>query len=393
MSTMSIGAPKTEYYLIGNNPVGVHLWFSRDYISIQGAVAVNNVGSMVFYLPAVNYRKEDLPIEGIVELWRAPLGLAPKLFSDRLWIIRERYKEIKGGQRVWRVVCYDMNYLMGSPSGQSGRVIAYNPGNSFTAKLDEADDMAKAIIRENMGSLASDTNRSLAAYLTVQADLANAAIIRKEFSRRLILPTLQELAQASYALGTYMAFDIVCTAPPSVAVGAPTFSIEFRTYTGQRGVDHRASSADPVLIGPDFGNMDNVTYGTSHVDEANYIYAIGMSVADVASVLPIFDQSLIDLGPFNRRELVVNAENSVDLESIEDEANAALKANRPRNLMSGSYIDSDQARFDDAWGYGDFVTAQIDGEAFDCRNEAVGFEVNASGGESIQIILKGEDDD
>lgn len=382
------GSPKTAYFLIGSDPLGQHLWLSRDYIRVEGAVAVNNVSAITLYLPGQNYSRDDFPIDGVVELWRSPIGQQPTLFLERLWFIRERYKEIKGGQRVWKIVAYDLMYILGDPGGQAGRVIAYNAANAFTSKLDEADNMCKAIVRENLGTLATDTDRDLSAYLSVEADTSLAPIVRKEFARRVVLAALQEIAQASFDDGTYLAFDIVCVTPPSVG----TMSFEFRTYTGQRGQDHRSSSGDPILLGPDFGNMDNIIDGVSHTTEHNYVYVLGDSVGDVVAVLPAFDLARIGFSPFNRREYVQNADSTFDLEALQNEADAALKAGRPQHILSGTYLDTDQARFGEAWGYGDYLTSQVDGESFDCRNEAIGFTITLGQGEELQIALRADDE-
>lgn len=389
----TITAAKSEYYLIGSTPFGQHLWASRDYIRIEGGISVNSVGSLVFYLPRAGYEWNDFPLDGIVELWRAPIGLSPTLFLERIWFIRECYKELRGGQRVWKIVCYDPNYLLGDPGGQVGRIVAYNANNAYTRKLDEADNMCKAIVRENMGSLAVDTERRLPSFFQVQADTSKAPIVRKEFARRLLLPTLQEICQASLTEGTYLAFDIVCVLPPSGSETGSDFVLEFRTYIGQRGNDHRSvDDNEGVLIGPDFGNMDEVVDGVNHTAEANYIYVLGQAVGDVVAVLPAFDQERVDASPWNRREYVQNASETIDLEALQNEADAALKAGRPKRIISGTYIDSDQARFGVAWGYGDYLTAQVEGESIDCRNEAIGFQISSGGVEELQLVLRGDDD-
>lgn len=385
-------ASKTDYFLVGHSPFGESLWTSRDYIRIEGGVGVSTVGSMVFYLPAAGYDRTDFPIDGVVELWRAPIGLSPKLFLDRVWHIRGVYKDIKGSQRVWRVVCYDSNYILGDPGGQVGRVIAYNPNNDFTHKLLPADDMCKEIINENLGSDATDTDRIISSFFTVQEEFSLAPTIRKELSRRLVLSALQEICQASLKSGTYLAFDIVCPTPPSASATGAGYVLQFQTFVNQRGEDHRSNGeSGALLIGPDVGNMDDVTDGIDHTGEITYVYAVGQSVGDVSAVLPAFDSQRIGISPLNRREYVVNASDTFDLEALQNEADAALKAGRPKRIITGKYIDSDQARFGVDWDYGDYLTAQVEGEVIDCRNEAIGFRINAERAEDFEIALRGDD--
>lgn len=391
MATGITGAPKNIYSLIGNNPLGERLWVSRDYIKISVARTVNSVGSLVFEVPGSSYSLLDFPIDGIVELWRSPLGGNLSLFLDTVWFIRRRTQIIRGGMIVWKITAYDGLFVLGDPSGQRGRVIAYNPYNDFTDKLEETDDMCKEIVRENLGSLASDVNRDLGDYLNVEADESAGPIILKEFSRRNVLATLQEIAQTSEENGTYLAFDIVCTSPPSISA-TPKFSLEFRTYTQQRGTDHRISSATPVLIGPDFGNMDDVELDEDWTNEANFIYATGQSVEHVQAVATAQDDARIGLSPYNRREYLINGQNNdtTTATGLQNEAEGALRDNEPRIIMTGTILDTEQARFDQDWTWGDYLTAQIAGRLFDCRVNSIAIDITRDVGESIRGAIRGE---
>lgn len=387
--TAPVGAPTTLYYLILSSAMGVRLGIVRDYISIELTRIVSAVGALVFTVPAHLYDREDFPIDGVVEAWRAPLNEPASLFLETIWFIRRRTKAISGGMSVWKITCYDALYILGDPSGNTGRVIAYNAGNAYSEKLDEADDMCKAIMRENVGSLATDVTRSLATYLSITADTSQAQIIRKEFSRRNVLATLQELAQASTLAGTYLAFDIICLTPPN-ETATPTFALEFRTYITQRGVDRRASSANPILIGPDFGNMDEIELDEDWTDEQNYIYMLGQGVANVISVVPAFDAVRIGQSPFNRREFVANSSSTGDAAALQDEADAALRAGRPKTKLSARLLNTRQIRFGVDWNWGDYLTAQVEGFAFDCRVEAISVRITQSDGEDINGQLQGE---
>lgn len=389
MTSGLIGAPETTYHLVINSPVGDFLRIVKNYSELSATRTVNALGTLTFTVPMDSYAPTDLPIDGLVELWRTPLAGAPVLFLEALWFIREVYQDLRGGQRVWRIVCYDLLYLLGDPDNQRGRIIAYNAGNTtYTDLLLEADDMMKTIIRQNLGADALDTTRDLSAYLSVAEDVSLGAIMRKsDLSRRLILPVLQEIAAASAAAGTYLAFDIVCLTPPSQGA----FAIQFRTYTGQRGQDHRAGSGAEVLVGPDFGNFDDAELGRSHAAEANYIYARGQGIGDVAAVLPASDDARIDISPFNRREMLWDASSTLDLVSLQDEADGALRAGRPRRTMDGRIIDSDQARFGAEWSWGDYLTAQFVGENFNCRVESVAASKTLAGGEDLQGRLRYDD--
>lgn len=384
-------SPHTQYSLIGNNPTGERLWISQDYVSLSCTRTVNGVGVLTFDLPGNLYVRDDFPIDGVVELWRSPQADAPLLFLETLWFIRRRQRFLKGGVTSWRITAYDGLFLLGDPSGQKGRLIAYNPYNDFTDKLEETDDMCKEIVRENLGSLASDTNRNLGTGLVIQPDFSLGPIQHREFSRRNVLATLQEIAQASEEAGTYLAFDIVCTAPPLVGQ-SPVFSLEFRTYTQQRGQDHRLLTGNDVFIGTNFGNLDNVELDEDWTGEANFVYATGQSVEHVQAVATAQDDDRIGISPYNRREYLINGSNDQTLTAtgLQAEAESALRENEPKVILTADILDTDQARFGKDWNWGDYLTAQIEEFVFDCRITNITVDVTLDRQEVIRGQIRGE---
>lgn len=391
------GAPETLYYLIVNDALGNRLAVIQDYIALEAARAVNGLGVLVFEVPGT-YPLDTFKVDGLVELWRAPKGGSVRLEFEQLWFIRERYKIISGGVRTWRIVAYDLNFLIGNPSGNAGRIVAYaddiiqaeaSGTEAFTDKAGPADDVVKQIMRENLSTAASDSDRSLAAYfLTVQVDFSDAPTIRKHFARRNVLSTFQEICQASITAGTYLAWDIVCLVPPN---SGSAISFQLQTFTGQRGIDHRLSSNQPVLIGPDYGNLDEVEFGIIHTDEANYIYAGGQGEEDVRAIRTASDTARINVSPYNRRERFIDASQvGGDLVALQDEADSALRAGRPRLTLRGTLIDTDQSRYGIHWSFGDYVTAQIDGYSFDARLDALALRFDLVNGERITAKVRAE---
>lgn len=384
---MSLGTPSVRWWVEVSDPLGNHLFTSKDFMSIQATRGVNAVGSSVVMLPG-SYSRSKLFTDGIVELWRQPAGGPAKLWGDTIWWIRDPRLVINGKRRSWKLTCYDGNFLWGDPGAQRGRIVAYNTATTFTSKLAAADDMMKAVIRENAGALASDTARDLSAYLTVGNNNGQAPIIRMEFARRVVLSVLQDIAQASAANSSpvYLAFDTTCTAPPSLG----SFALMFNTYTGQRGLDHRTTSGQQVLIGPDFGNLDNVELGEDSISEGNYIYAGGPDVGIARPVAPAFDTPRIGLSPFNRREVWVDASSAIDATGLQNAADKGLRANRARRVLTGDLLDTDQARYGAKWDFGDYLTAQVDGFNFDCRVESITAVVTPETPENIRASIRGE---
>lgn len=388
------GASETAYYLIVNDAFGNRLAVIQDYESLTAKRTVNGVGALVFTIPG-RYSIDTFKVDGIVELWRAPKGGSWRLEFQQLWFIRERYKMIQGAIRSWRIVAYDLNYLLADPSGKTGRIVAYTSdfrftsssvSDAFTDKSGPADNIIKRVAQENVGSLATDTARSLATYLSIQAALGAAVSVASKFERRNLLGLFQELAQASTTAGTYLAFDIVCMTPPNNGA----FSIELQTFTSQRGIDHRQSSNQPVLVGPDFGNLDDVLLGFVNTDEANFVYAAGQNESANQALATSSDSARINLSPFNRREAFIDVSQTADPAIILDEADAALRAGRPVLTLTGTLIDTDQARYGIHWNFGDYITAQIDGYSFDARLDTIQLTFTRDSGEIISAQVRAE---
>lgn len=391
------GASETLYYLIVNSPTGDRIAVIQDYASIECARVVNGVGVLTFIVAAQSYPLSTFAVDGIVELWRMSRGARERLEFSQLWFIRERYKIISGNVKQWRIVCYDLNYLLGNPSADAGRIVAYdstyataNPSvtNAKADKTGAADDILKQVARENMASSVVDTTRDLTQFFfTVEANKSAAATITVQMARRNLLKLFQELCNASVTDGVYLAWDIVCTVPPSTG-GALAF--ELRTYTLQRGIDHRVTSNNPLLIGPDFGNLDDIELGFVNTDEVNFVYAAGKGEQAIRLNTTASDTARINMSPYNRREQFVDASNTDGPTSLQDAADAALRAGRPFVTLSGRFIDTDQARYGVHWEWGDYVTAQVDGFNFDCRLDKISISFTQHAGEVISIEVISE---
>ena len=159
--------------------------------------------------------------------------------------------------------------------------------------------MFKAILRENAGALATDTARDLSAWLTIAANVSAAPILRSlDLANRTVYDALVEIANASAndaATPTWLGFDIALA-------NQLTGLLEFRTYTGQRGVDHRFPGGNPpLLLSPEAGNLDTVQTGTLYRESVSYIYAAGAGIGPIRATATASDAALIALGPFGRR--------------------------------------------------------------------------------------------
>jgi hypothetical protein len=225
------------------------------------------------------------------------------------------------------------------------RIIAYSAGSTYTTKAAAAaDNQIKAFVNENMlsGIVGADrdgveTQADVSAYLTMQANLGQGASIAKSAARRRLMDVAIDLAQASTTAGTYLTFEIV----------APTeTTLELRTYAGQRGVDRRFGTANPVILSPERGNLVNAHLVVDYVEAATFIVAGGQGEEENRLIGTAFDSVRAGVSPFGR------------IERFRDAAGVASQAALTRG------IDFD---------LGDIVTAESPraGQQFDVRIDMI----------------------
>lgn len=329
----------------------------REFVRVEWSRKENEVGVLDIDLPPI-YDLSLFKLDGRLEIWREVAG---RLFleGETIFLLRDWQHATQSGQKTLHLKGFDANYLLGYDG--VGRIVPYND-LAYVEKVGHCDDLMKAIVRENMGSLALDTTRDLSTYLSVQVDRGLAASSHKAFAQRDLLGIFQELAAESFQRGTYLVFDIVYT-------GAAM--LEFRTYTGQRGNDHRRTADQPVIINTASKSLEDPVLDFDHSQEVSYVYAGGQSVGDIRAIYPLGDDNRIGMSPFARREQFVDASQTQDADQLETEARTALQAGRPRKVLTGRIVDTDQLLYGLHYGFGDVVVAEYDGYSFDAHLDTI----------------------
>ena len=320
-----------DYQVTLLSPYGMPLALLEGFSLLDYVRVVNDVGSLVIVLPEIYdqylFSSEDVARDNRIEVNRQIGSGLFKRDMDTQWLTSKGNKILnERGERLTKITCVDLMQLL------SRRIVAYNSGAAQASKTDQADDIMKAIVRENFGSLATDTDRDWSAYLSIEADFGLGQSISKAFSRRKVLPVLKELANASYQAGTYIAFDIVATSQTAML---------FRTFAGQRGIDRRhPSGIDPIILSPEFGNLANVDRGYDHSNEITYAYAGGQGEGASRLIRTSSDTTRIGQSPFGRIEGFADARTTGDPTQVQDEARSLVKQNVPRNTFSGKIVET-----------------------------------------------------
>jgi hypothetical protein len=363
------------YFVEVADPFGVKLAQVDTFLALDFVRPVNDVGVLTLDLDP-DTDVSQFRLDGRLSVYRQGSAGGYRLQTETVWLVRQwRRVMYTSGERVLRVTAYSASDLL------ARRIVAYAAGSDEASKTDHADDMMKAIVRENLGASATDTDRRWSSYLTVQADSASASSMSKAFSRRNVLTVLQEIAETSAEGGEPLYFDIV----------APSSStLEFRTYTGQRGVDRTLSSASPLIMSPELGTIRGGELFEDYASEYTVVYAAGGGEGKAREVSEVEDTARSGASPFGRIEALRDARHGATGASLTAEGNAYLRASRPKRIFTAALVDTPQVRYGLEWHWGDKVTAQFEGKTFDCHIDTLRVSV-AGGKETISAHLRAEE--
>lgn len=335
--------------------------------SMDLAIAVGQKGAWTLVLPD-DVDERLLRPDARVEFWYGSFLVAVGFI--RRWQITDK----QGARRIRLSGC-DQNGLL------DRRIVAYYAGSAETDKSAPADDMMKALVRENLGSLSTDPDRDLsAAGLSVQGDLSAGPIIDRGVAWRNVASALEDISAAAESEGTPVYYSIVPTS-------ATTF--EFCTWIDQPGLDRTTSGANPLLVGTAYGNLDNASLDVDYESAASFIYACGQGTEDERTVVEVYDPGAITASPFGRAERLADARNSRTVLQVEATGRSALIDAQVRQRFTGLLLDVPGCRLGIDWNLGDRVTAEFAGQEFDCLIGAVTARI-ASSGSSISAHLERE---
>lgn len=272
------------------------------------------------------------------------------------WLVRRR-RLVRGddGQITIQLQARHPNDLL------RRRIVAYAATSAEADKTGPADDLIKAVCRENFVS-PTDTARTMTGF-SVAADLGAGPSVSKAFSRQNVLSVCQNLCQMAGQAGVYLGFEV---ASPSLG------SYLLTTYTGQRGTDRRITSGRYLPVGPDQG-IGAYSVEDDWIDEATAIYAGGRGEGTLRDVQSALDEDAIAASPVGRverwRDATMVAKD--DTTRLQDEADAALYAAQARVRFTGQAQDAPGVVYGLSYGWGDLLTVTVEGRTFDCRVDPV----------------------
>lgn len=355
------------------DPRGRRLENINYFSSLQIVKTTNALGAFAVDLPHTFIANQYDLTDMIIEVWRSPREARP---------VQEIAGFIRYWERIWDQGTLIRTYLAG-PSALDllkRRIVAYAVDLPQAFQTDYADNILKDIIRENLGSSASDSNRNLSSLgLTVDVDSSMAAQISVTYGWQPVLDVCQKIAAASKLAGVPLYFDLEITS------GVNDLMVYiFKTYTGQRG-DNRVA-IDNVRFGPTHGNVSKISLSYDRTEEKNVVYGGGQGEGSERVIYTGTRPELIDDSMWNRCEAFKDSRSSETIAEITSDVREVLEASRPKIGFTAQLRDTEYCRYGVDWNWGDLVTIEFDNQVYEARIEQVVIKVDSTGHESIDAL-------
>lgn len=336
--------------------------FLTELMPVAGeyTLAERSVTMLSLTLPPtvpINFLQKD----GRIQVRRAVDGAPPQVDGNATWLIRRRQQVLQGRERLIKVWAVHANDLL------RRRIVAYAAGSSQAAKAGAADDVIKAIVRENFIT-PTDAARAWSG-LTVQADASAGPSIDKAFSRQNVLKVLQAICDTSSALGTYLGFEVR-------TFGA---SLVLLTYVGQRGTDRRIGTSNYIRVSPASGAISESSLDEDWTDEITYMYSLGQGLEADRQIGTAQNADAESLSPFGRIEGGYQANQATTQAQLDDEAASALYDQRARVNYEARAQEAPGFRYGLNYSWGDLLTVTDFGANFAVRVNPVRVRFDRSG--------------
>ena len=244
------------------------------------------------------------------------------------------------------------------------RIVKYTAGSAEASKTANADNMMRAIVRENFGSGAG-AGRDWSSNLSVEADASLAPSVSKSFAWRIVRNVLDDLCEASAqnAAPVRLFYDI-----PYEGTG-----FVFRVYTGQRGTDRRLM----MTLDSAAGDVQDARLSRDYGGEKTYAIVGGQGEGAGRALVYVEDTTRYDGSPFARKEVWVDARNYTSSTGMSDEGAAALYDARRLVTFAGR-INTGAYEYGKDWEFGDRLYVTHEGLRVDCIVHSVA--IRLSGG-------------
>lgn len=347
------------------NPAGVLLTHELPWSSLSWVLRERQIGALELSIPGGQVDRSWLTGYARLEIWRRVDRLIPVQVGGQ-WFIN--YLQTSGNAQDIYLRASDANWAI-----LDARIVRYPAStdlviNAYSDKTGTADNVIKAFLRENGGSLSTDTSRVFAD-LSIAADLSLGYSTAKQASRKNLLETMRALAGDSINHGTYLTWDFVWNEN----------LVTFETHTGQLGMNHGSTSGDQITISVARGNLMDPKLIEDYSNERTVVDVGGSGTGSDRAIGTATNSSRVNAAPYARREYFGSGMLTGGSTSLNAEASAKLNDLRARRTLSGQIVQTPGLRYGIEINYGDLITAEYAGQSFDCHLDCVsGMAVSGS---------------
>ena len=266
------------------------------------------------------------------------------------YLVRGIRRILNNGDEAYTIRAHCYNSLV------SRRIVAYQAASAFSDKTARADNMMKAVIRENLGTLA-DTGRNIAAYgLTVEADLSLAGTVSAAFAFKNVYDTLGQIADIALATNAERVYWDM--RPTDIG-----WTCEFIARKDRTGADRRFyTGSNPILVSPEVGNVAVIEIDDDRTQEINYVWGAGQGVEDERSLVTVTDAARIADSPINWMEGFFDGRNYETEAALTAAAKRALSKGEPVYTFNADLTETPNFKLGRDFAPGDLLTVSYAGE-------------------------------
>jgi hypothetical protein len=280
------------------------------------------------------------------------------------------------------------------------RGVIQRPGSVYASKTNEADDMMKDIVRQQMlyGSAldedgAVDNTRAWPQNeFRVQADLSLGPSLTRTFADRNVYDILRDLQAATFqknvenSTNKKIYFNVV---PVDISNAATAYTSplgwEFRTYASVYGTD-RTTGLEFSLENE---NIADPSYKLNRLEEVSAVIVKGNGQGASQLVTEVSDTARVNASRWNRIEKILTASNEASVTALQDAGNAELYKGKPVEDVSATIVNSPgsmnapRSLYGLDWDLGDLVRVNYAQKQFDMEITTVYVAVDDKGKETI----------
>lgn len=340
-----------------------------DFVELRAARVLSGVGALALTIPPSAAITTQLDTRMVV-FYRNQSG--NYLFGG--YLLRRVVRRVEEGRELITLygLCY--NSLL------ERRIVAYAAGSPQAQKSGPADNIARAVVRENLLSSAGSGRDLSSLGFSAESDLSLLSSISVSFAYKKLVDVMAQVAQTAWGKnGERMWWDF----QPRES----GWKAEFVARKDFTGTDRRISSSNPIWLSPEMGAIRRAELDVDRSQEVTWVLAGGRGEGSARATATAQDTARISDSAMNRIEDFYDA---AHIDSASELADAAARRLREGQAMTKLDIELSEAPgflFGRDFVLGSAITARVLGMQVDVVVRSIELNVS-SGGEEMRVEVE-----